>query len=342
VDDGSAAVAVILPSGAVAPGIGMKVRVTGKIGRWQGGPTVLATRVELEGELAAVAPRSTVGPLDSSLEWQLVVVCGRVSAYTPAGSRWVLSIAAAGHQILVLGEPAARISMSKSAVGRLAVVVGIVRRSSSDSSIFQMLPRVATDLKLGPAPSTASATTAGSARAYASGGGEGARVIEIGSASDYFGKSVTVTGLVLETAEGTATIDDGTGTVRVGGSAAAEVISALAPGDAVEVTGVVGRDDQGLLIDVDPESIVDLPADGSTPVAPDPGAETRLAGVTAGTETPVAPEALRREQPGVQFQPRGSTSILLVAVLLVVAAAAVIAVGYRLLRRYRSRCPDGR
>ncbi|HEX7490134.1 MAG TPA: lamin tail domain-containing protein [Candidatus Limnocylindrales bacterium] len=342
VDDGSAALAVVLPTGAVAPGIGMRVRVTGKVGRWQGGPTILATRVESEGEMADVAPRSTAGPLDSSLEWQLVRVCGRVTAYTPAGSRWVLEIATAGHQILVLGEPATGISMSKSAVGRLAVVIGIVRRSSSDSSTFQLLPRVATDLRLGSAASTAAATTAGSARSSASGRVEGAQAIEIGSVSAYLGKSVIVTGLVLETAEGTATVDDGTGSVRVGGPDAADAISAMTPGDAVEVAGVVGRDAQGLLIDADPESIVDLPADGSAPGAGDSGTTLRLTDVTAGPATPVAPEALRREQPGAQVQLSGQAMLLLlIAIPLLALAAAVVAIGYWLLRRSRSRCREG-
>ena len=45
VDDGTVAVAVVLPAGADAPGVGMRVHVTGKVGSWEGGPTILATRV---------------------------------------------------------------------------------------------------------------------------------------------------------------------------------------------------------------------------------------------------------------------------------------------------------
>jgi hypothetical protein len=352
VDDGSAAVAVVLPAGTSAPGIGMKVRVAGKVGRWQGGPTVLATRVEAEGELAAVSPRSTTGPLDGQLEWQLVLVCGRVSGYTPAGSRWVLEVTAAGHQIQVLGEPAAGISMSKSAVGRLAVVVGIVRRSASDSTVFQMLPRAAADLRLGPASTTASSNAPGSTRASGSANAEGGpaqgsagRAIETGSASDHVGETVTVTGLVLESGEGTATVDDGTGRVRIGGSAAADAISALTPGDAVEVTGIVSRDDQGLLIDADPESIVDLPADGSTPGAGDGGVTQELAGITAAAATPAAtpaaPDALRRGQPGAQLPPSGSTILLLIAIAFAAGAAVTIAAAYRLARRRRCGPPEG-
>ncbi len=43
VDDGTASVAVILPSGVSAPSVGAEIHLTGKVGRWEGGPTVRAT-----------------------------------------------------------------------------------------------------------------------------------------------------------------------------------------------------------------------------------------------------------------------------------------------------------
>jgi hypothetical protein len=281
------------------------------------------------------------------MEWQLVLVCGRVARYTPAGSRWVLEVAVAGHQILVLGEPAAGISMSKSAVGSLAVVVGIVRRSSSNSSIFQMVPRTAADLRLASASSTSS-VSAGSARASgsvrvqaAAVTGDSGSAIEIRSADQYVGKTVTVTGLVLDNEGGTATVDDGTGSVRVGGTAAEQAISVLSPGDAIEVTGVVARDAKGLLIDADPESIVDLPVDGSTPGPAENGVTQHLAGVSAAVATPVVPDAMRRGQSGTDSPLGGPVVLLLLATLTIAGAAVGATVIFRLFRSSRDGTSEG-
>jgi hypothetical protein len=61
-------------------------------------------------------------------------------------------------------------------------------------------------------------------------------------------------------ASGTATIDDGTGQVRVGGPAAADALAILEPGDAIEVTGLVREDDLGLFIEADPAILRSCPA----------------------------------------------------------------------------------
>ncbi|MFI5258906.1 MAG: lamin tail domain-containing protein [Candidatus Limnocylindrales bacterium] len=160
VDDGTAAVAVVLPDGAEAPRTGMSVRVVGKVGRWEGGPTVLASQVTSRGELQAVAPRSITGSLDGSLEWRLVTVCGRIDKVIHAGSRWRADMTVDGHAVVVLGEPAAGITVASSSAGRMAVVVGIVRRSTSDPSVFQLLPRSGLDFRLGPASSALGAVAA--------------------------------------------------------------------------------------------------------------------------------------------------------------------------------------
>jgi hypothetical protein len=81
--------------------------------------------------------------------------------------------------------------------------------------------------------------------------------------SSRLGETVTVAGLVTAVADGTATLSDGTGEIRVGGPDAASAIGVLEPGDAVEVTGVVTQDDAGMLIVADPASIVTMPAGGS-------------------------------------------------------------------------------
>jgi len=70
---------------------------------------------------------------------------------------------------------------------------------------------------------------------------------------------VTVSGLVVEVGSGVATIADGTGRVRLGGTAASVQVSLLEPGDAVQVAGLVALDGQGLLLEVDPLTLVCLP-----------------------------------------------------------------------------------
>jgi hypothetical protein len=333
VDDGTAAVAVTLPVGTEVPRVGMRVHVAGKVGRWEGGPTVLASQVAAEGELAATVPRSVAGPLDGSLEWQLIQVCGRIAGYTPAGSRWRLDVLVDGHDVIVLGEPAAAIAVTKASVGRMVVVVGIVRRSTSDSSAFQLLPRMAVDLRLGPSLGTLDAVApagknqaGASPRSGAPSARPGARSVDIGSLAAYLGRSATVAGLVTDTASGTATIDDGTGRVRIGGSEAADALAILEPGDAIEVTGFVREDDLGLLIEADPVSILDLPGgtvDGDAPssgVAPD----RVVAGVPATRAVSQAPQAsIRRASRGAS--PPDFPTLVLVALLALIAVAASLA-----------------
>ena len=266
VDDGVGAVAAILPDGAKSPGVGMRVHVSGKVGSWEGGPTILATRVESEGELRVVEPYQVTGALGALDEWRLAWICGRIQRITHAGTRWRVEVLVDGQVVVVLGEPAAGISIASSSVGRLALVTGIVRRSTSSSAEFQLLPRSPLDMRVGPAavatvdPAVpASENGAGVSVVAAGSGGPGDGAIAINSLAGYVGRDVTVVGLVTATADGEVTIDDGTGEVRVGGANAAEALSLLEPGDAVEVKGRVAQDDRGLLILADATSIVVLP-----------------------------------------------------------------------------------
>ena len=349
VDDGTAAVAVILPAGAPAPQVAMRVHVTGKIGRWEGGPTLSASTIAFEGGPATVAPRTVSSALDASLEWRLVRVCGRVEHFTRAGTHWRLDLNVAGHSVAVLGEPAAATPMTSDAVGRLALATGIVRRSTSDSSLFQLLPRSASDLSLGPAPAASRPTASRQAAAAetplkgasGTGSGEGGTSspgagagVAIESLSDYVGQRVTVAGLVTETAAGTATIDDGTGAVRVGGPSAAEALALLEPGDAIEVSGVVGYDrGGGLIVEVDPASIVSMPGDlgdhtagvpRATAVATDGPAAASAWGPAA---TNAAPASMRIASSPAN-PPNGAALLAIVLAVLAIVAASLAAAGH--------------
>src|ERR1035437_8659039 len=105
-------------------------------------------------------------------------------------------------------------------------------------------------------------------------------VIGIESLADYLGLDVTVVGLVMATGVGEVTIVDDTGEVRIGGPSAAEALSLLEPGDAVEARGRVTQDERGLLIQADAASIVILPG-GEAAASRSPGS---VVGLLAGNE----------------------------------------------------------
>jgi hypothetical protein len=335
VDDGTTAVAVILPDGASAPRVGMRVHVTGKVGRWESGPTILASSVVSLGDLQAVSPREITSQLSATLEWRLVRVCGRVERFVRAGARWRVDMLVGGHEVSVLGEPAAAIDVDKTSVGRLAVVTGIVRRATSDPSAFQLLPRNSLDFRLGPAPDGAGAAAAmGSAGDSGSGGlgagnspGLAGEAVPIDSLSNYLGRTVTVSGLVTDTTGSTATIDDGTGEVRLGGPAIGDVLSMLEPGDAIEVTGVVEQDGEGLLVEASPESVVEVP--GARGSASGSGSED---GQLHGTSTRTSAASLAASTSMLRTSSGGLAPVgpaILAAFLLIGALAAAAFVATR-------------
>jgi hypothetical protein len=337
VDDGSAAAAVILPAAATVPPVGTQVRVTGKVGRWETGPTVLASSVVALGGVAPLEPRLTTGPLGDLLEWRLVRVCGRIDQYVRAGARWRVDMTVDGHKVSALGEPAAAITLDKTAVGRLAVVTGIVRRSTSDPTVFQMLPRTGSDFRLGPAPTTRGAGMSSGS----SGAGTGAvdpaaiagstdQTVSVGSLASYVSRTVTVAGLVTATNSGTATIDDGTGAVRLGGPAAADEVAMLQPGDAIEATGLVALDGLGLIIEADPASLVSLSLGTSAPAVDGggPAARGSEAASRATARQPAAP-AVIRDTPGRSPFPQGLALGGLLVILSCLGAGLVVIVARR-------------
>lgn len=287
VDDGTAAVAVVLPGGAAGPRIGARVRVAGKVGSLNNGRRVVATALESLGEIRAVEPREVSGSLVAANEWQLVRLCGRIDKVTHVGLRWRADLTVDGHAVTVLGEPASGIPAAGLSKGRLALVTGIVRRSTSDTSQFVLLPRAAVDLRLGPAPAasggSAMAAIAGSGAAGSGAGGDPAiRPVSAAELPDRAGQTVIVAGLVVDATEENATIDDGTGRIRLGGDSASAELSLLEPGDAIEATGIVAGDEEGWLVVVDPDRLVVLAGAGQdAAVAADATSPAPIAAVPA-------------------------------------------------------------
>ncbi|MGA3056998.1 MAG: hypothetical protein ABSE70_03005 [Candidatus Limnocylindrales bacterium] len=342
VDDGTAAVAVILPPNAADLRVGSRVGVIGRVGGWEGGPTVVASQVVLEDDLQATQPLQASGSLGPHLEWRLVRVCGHIDRLTRAGSRWRVELLVGGQRVIVLGEPAAGISSANLTAGRMAVVTGIVRRSTSDSSVFQLLPRSPLDVRVGPAPEALSALGVASRGSPAAGGSGAASLVaaaprvDIAALPDHIGERVTVSGLVADSDGEQATVDDGTGEVRIGGTPAAEAIALLEPGDAIEVAGIVAQDQAGLLIAVDPMSMIALPGDGGDdPAATGPAIGLRAAGSPDSRSLGGAASA--QADSGTGTAAAGIAGVILLALLAVVAAA--LAVTRLAGRRAGSRVP---
>jgi hypothetical protein len=310
VDDGTAACAVVVPAGTDAIRVGSRVHVVGKVGSWQSGPRVVATLVQTLSELQAVEPRQVVGALTAQQEWQLVQASGRIDRITRVGVRWRADLLVAGRSVGILGEPASGIAASSVLQGHMAVFVGIVRRSTSNSGEFELLPRSPLDFRLGPSlNSPAKPLGSTTPRPYAA--AATSTRYDISSLPNCLGQTVVVSGLVMDAEDGSVTLDDGTGRARLGGRAGAEAISLLEPGDAIEVGGLVQRDAGGWLIEVDPSSIVALSAagDGVRPSAP--ATETR------------PPDRAATIQPAPLAAASPSLAPWLVMVVLVLAAACV-------------------
>jgi hypothetical protein len=341
VDDGATAVAVILPASATTPPVGTRVHVTGKVGRWETGPTVLASAVVSLGQTQAVSPRTVTSALDASLEWRLIRVCGRVDRYVRAGARWRLDIAVGRDEVSILGEPAAAIDVTKSAVGRLVVATGIVRRSSSDASVLQLLPRAPDDLRLEPGTSALGVVDPAGAAASSVGDGTtvaGTGPVPIAALDSYLSRTVTVAGLVTDTTPAAATISDGTGSLRLTGEAAAEEIALLEPGDAIEATGVVSRDEEGLVMEPDPASLVSLPGGASTTAAVGAGSTSPMSGASPGTTSRAAlgPISARQTSPRVPLPDGLAIAALLTAI---VVLGLVCAGAFAVARRRRRQAP---
>jgi DNA/RNA endonuclease YhcR with UshA esterase domain len=321
VDDGTAACAIVVPAGTDAIRVGSRVHVTGKVGSWQSGPRVVATLVQTLGELQATQTRQVGGALTAQQEWQLVQASGRISRLVRVGVRWRADLLVAGRTVAVLGEPAAGIAASSVLPGHMAVVVGIVRRSTSNSGEFELLPRSALDLRVGPSLNSVAALP-GSATAGKSAGVASSSAHDgISSLPNRLGQTVVVSGLVVDAESGSVTIDDGTGRIRLGGAAAAEAIALLEPGDVVEARGLVQRDAGGLLVDVDPASFVALSAVGD---GPSPSA-------VATEDRP--PDRAATLQPGPPVANSQGSAPWLVVAAFVLAAGSAAAFSMRSWRR---------
>jgi hypothetical protein len=289
IQDATAAIEVLLPSGTTPPAIGARLAVDGTVLRAYGAPRVRATAVRHLGSGAAPAPASLSGAPGAGNEWRLVRIVGIVDTVHRLGDRWRAELVVGRDRVPIAGLSGARIASTALVEGRRASVVGIVRRAypGANDRRFAIVPRSVADVDLGAvavappggAPDMPHGLTGGvsaAATAYA------ALDVDIADLADHVGQRVRVGGLIVEVRSDGARLDDATATGRVilSGSAA-EYATLLEQGDAVNATGIVERRGKELVVvvsdaaglarvgELDPASPLVESANPSFALAPD-------------------------------------------------------------------------
>jgi hypothetical protein len=282
-------------------------------------------------------------------EGSLVTIRGTVDSVQMDGDRLAISIGDGVYTVRALADPPAGISRSDIARGDQVIATGIVGQHATATGRldgYRLWLRRRTDIMIAAQIPTDPPATPRPAVVRSSGSPAGEPISSPGAAPGrvdiawlglYLDREVTVAGLVTAALAGVVTIDDGTGEVRIGGASAAAALATVGPGDAIEVSGVVRQDDQGLLIEADPASIIDQPVGlgHAEPIvlasAGSPGTTPTLVPTPAGS--PAAAASVRIAS-APSAPPDGAA---LAAVLLVVlgsfVAAGFIAQHPRQLRR---------
>ncbi len=302
VQDATGAIEILLPKDVSAPGVGARIRAAGRVGTAYGAPRLRATSLDRRGSGAIPAPLRVSGPVTAAHAWRLVAITGRVDDVRKLGDRWRAEIVLGAQHFVVVGQPGARIPSTALSEGRAAEVIGIVRPPypSATDRRPSVLPRSGADVRQGPAPAATPSAGArgenGSATGTAGGGGSAAPSEESAVPADLIdleglvGTDVRVGGLVVELRPDGFTLDDGTaiGRVVLAGQAA-DSTDLIEPGDAINVTGVVAIQSDGLAAVVvdDPAAIVLGSTLGDVEPSPTPGSPVASAGAgdTSGLRT---------------------------------------------------------
>jgi hypothetical protein len=251
VADSSAGIEVVVPSGSVAPTVGVMVRVSGAVGRAYGAPRLRATAIEPLGR-AAVRPIILDRPPGPGHEWRLVRLTGTVIDVRRLGDRWRAELRMAGGRTAVIdGLAGARIDPTRVAEGRRVTLTGIVRRpyTTSRDRRFAVVPRSPDDIVvLGSSrPDVAAGGDGGASgtpsdHATTGGTGDGIPDVDLARLDENVGRRVRVGGLIVEVGPDGFVLDDGTAAARISLEGEAAVyLALLEPTDAINVTGVVRR-----------------------------------------------------------------------------------------------------
>ena len=261
VQDSSAAIEVLLPSGASAPAVGTRLRITGKAGRAWGAPRLSASTVETIGSVNPLAAAALDRPPAERDEWLLVRLSGSIAKVERLGDRWRAEIVLGnGSKAPVHGQAGAGIPSTAIIVGRRITVIGIVKRPypTATDRRFAVLPRGGADVAVGPPGNGAPTEPVGSSADGKAPAGNGTPAVDItpdtdlAALADRIGQRVRVGGLVARLAEDGFDLDDGTALARVQlRGEMAELLPHLRAREAIAATGTVE------LIDGSPAVVVD-------------------------------------------------------------------------------------
>lgn len=250
VQDRTAAIEVLLASGASVPPLGATVRVVGEIGRAYGAPRIRATTVRRLGSGAVVPLDLRVAPV-AAHEWRLVRVHGDLTEVHRSGDRWTAELLVGGSKVPIAGLAGAGIPSAALVAGRTATIVGIVRRPypSATDRRFAIVPRSPRDLVIGGPSDGSSTGPAASNRPGSGPGGAGASRpgasstpgpldVDLRDLATHAGQTVRVGGLVQTIEADGFRLDDGTAVVAVRlRGPATDVAGSVLVGDALSATG---------------------------------------------------------------------------------------------------------
>ena len=189
-------------------------------------------------------------------------VSGAIVDVSRSGARWRAELLVGGDRVPISGLAGSGIPSTALEEGRVATVVGIVRRPypSAADRRFAIVPRSSADVALGPRASGSDATAGGgssgvgggaTSRTTTPGSGPSTRApdaattdagpldVDLADLAANVGRRVRAGGLVVDLIEDGITLDDGTAvaSVRLSGEAA-DHLPFLEPGDVVNVIGV--------------------------------------------------------------------------------------------------------
>jgi Lamin Tail Domain len=247
IQDRSAAIEILLPSGAAAPAVGSRLRVSGTTGKAWGAPRIAASEVTKVAPGSAVQPQTLHRAPAERDEWLLVRISGTVAKVSRIGDRWRAEVTLdGGTDALVQGQAGAGIPSTAIVVGRRATVIGIVRRpypTASDRR-FALLPRSASDLSVsGGTGGTGAPTSAGAGTAATEATATTGAITpdtDLATLADVVGQRVKVGGVIARIGENGFDLDDGTALARIvlRGDMLA-LLGHLRAGEAVAATGLV-------------------------------------------------------------------------------------------------------
>ncbi len=336
VEDATGAIEIYLAAPGGGLHAGVRVRVTGLVGRAYGAPRLHAEEVVVLGITRPIPKtlRSLPGVAD---EWRLVLVSGTIVDLHRLGSRWQAELALGSTRIPISGLDGSGIASTALVEGRLATIAGIVRRPAPTAvdRRFAIVPRDATDIVLGPRearPAPGAAGSPGPSTPFVAGRlrdvDAAVQDVDLARLAAHVGQRVRVGGLVTEVAADGFDLDDGTAVAHVVlAGEAAGLLALVEPGDALNAIGTPEQQAGVVFVVTDPAGLL-LVGDPGAVAAVGPDNRVPPAGAADSTDADAVLRASLDRGMGIDPGSAGLGTLLLVAAISLVATFA---------RRHRSR-----